>query len=569
MEADRNFAASETLSGPDRDSNWVGGPGLVASLWRYRLIIVVVTASAAVAGLALSLLLPARYEAKASLYLRDPGSPAVLTLDGSQSQSGDHAVFMATQAALAGSDTVAERALQLLNRRGTPDDLRRSVVVEPSADLASITISATSGNPADATDLANAVGTAYEQVARERTAADSKEAVAQLQQVLNQRSTEFDVLRAQAAQASGSAASSLERKAQHVADLIGSLQVRQDEIAAQAALYGSGVESFEQAVPPVSSSEPAPALLALLGAAFGLVGAGGWAWWAAGRDRRVDAESDATAILGIPLLGEMPKLGVQLPRRGEPSSPPDEVNPSDAEAYHFVLGSLDRALARVGGKVIAVASARPGDGKTVTVLNLALAVKRESRKVLLVDADEHTRRLSDLCCEDEHFKVLGVTRDGDKCAAFTEEVALGGQGSTTVELSDAVLQIGPSEQNGQHPAVFFRSTAFGKLIISASEHTDLVLIDTPSLLDVSEAVTISDQADAVLLVVSRGTSLADLRRARDRLALTDTPLIGYLLNHGSPQRADVGRRTGRRGLSWGLLRRGRPEERVPQKASAG
>ena len=130
----------------------------------------------AVVGYAVSLLLPSQYAAQASLYLRDPGSPTVLSLGGSsQSQSGDHAVFMATQADLCGSDAVYGRALQLLNRDGTPDDLRRSVEVGPSADLASLTIRATSSDPSEAATLANAVGTACEQVAGERMAADCQE----------------------------------------------------------------------------------------------------------------------------------------------------------------------------------------------------------------------------------------------------------------------------------------------------------------------------------------------------------------------------------------------------------
>ena len=118
-----------------------------------------------------------------------------------------------------------------------------------------------------------------------------------------------------------------------------------------------------------------------------------------------------------------------------------------------------------------------------------------------------------------------------------------------------VLQIGPSERNGHHPAVFFRSTAFGKLISFSGQPADLVLIDTPALLDVSEAVTIADHADAILLVVNRGTSLADLRRARERLAFTDTPVIGYLLNRGFAQRAYAG--SGGAGRRPGLARRER------------
>lgn len=113
MDGNREFAVSETFSGLDGDGPWVGGPGLVGSLWRYRLVIVAVTALAAIAGYAVSLLLPAKYEAQASLYLRDPGSAAVLTLGGSaqSSQSGDHAVFMATQAGLAGSDVVDRKSV--------------------------------------------------------------------------------------------------------------------------------------------------------------------------------------------------------------------------------------------------------------------------------------------------------------------------------------------------------------------------------------------------------------------------------------------------------------------------
>jgi Mrp family chromosome partitioning ATPase len=121
-----------------------------------------------------------------------------------------------------------------------------------------------------------------------------------------------------------------------------------------------------------------------------------------------------------------------------------------------------------------------------------------------------------------------------------------------------VLQIGPGERNGHHPAVFFRSTAFGQLISPSCGPADLVLIDTPALLDVSEAVTIADHADAILLVVNRGSSLADLRRARERLAFTDTPLIGYVLNRGVAQHPYTINVRARRGAG-----------RLPEKAQVG
>jgi Mrp family chromosome partitioning ATPase len=260
----------------------------------------------------------------------------------------------------------------------------------------------------------------------------------------------------------------------------------------------------------------------------------------------VESEGDAGAILGVPLLGETPRLDVKLRGTGAPSSPPKD--PVAAEAYHVVLAALEHALSKVGGKVVAVASAGPDDGRTLAVLNLALAARREGRKVLLVDADERTRGLSQLCRDGELFNVIGVGHDGEEDPAGTVGRWPPPTPRPQPPTLGTVLQIGPSERNGHHPAEFFRSTAFGKLISVSGHPADLVLIDTPALLDVSEAVTIADHADAVLLVVNRGTSLADLRRARERLAFTDTPVIGYLLNRGFAQRAYAG--SGGAGRGW-------------------
>jgi Mrp family chromosome partitioning ATPase len=389
-------------------------------------------------------------------------------------------------------------------------------------------------------------------------AAESDAVIRRLWAVRAKREAELDSLRAQVAQSTGSAQATLERQALHVANLIGAMQVHEDNIAAQAALYGSGVESFQQAVPPDSSSEPSPVLFALFGALLGLVAAGGWAWWAAGRNRRVEAGDDTGALLGVPLLGETPRLGARL-RGANGTSWPGDLDPGAAEAYHVVLASLEHALARVGGKVVAVASAGPGDGNTLTVLNLALAARREGRKVLLVDGDERTQRLSQLSRDGEYFDVIGVSHDGDEHPETTiRRLPPTPWPRPESATRGTVLQIGPSEPNGHHPAVFFRSTAFGELINLSGEPTDLVLIDTPALLSASEAVTIADHADAILLVVNRGTSGADLRRARERLAFTDTPLIGYVLNRGLAQGAYTGNGRARQGAG-----------RLPQPARAG
>ena len=416
-DADREFGGVRDVVGVGRGRRlgWRAGPRrfTVAVPARHRGC---GSGSAPSRGMPCRCCFRSEYVAQASLYLRDPGSPAVLSLGGStQSQSGDHAVFMATQAALAGSDEVYGRALQLLKRGGTPDDLRRSVVVAPSADLASITIRATSDDPAEAANLANAVGTAYEQVAGERMAADSKDAITRLQQVMAQREAEFDALRAQAAQASGP--DSGHSRAQGAACGRSDRRVagpRRTISLPRPRCTDRGSSRSSRRFRRLSSSQPAPLLLALFGAVFGLVAAGGWAWWAAGRNRRVEAEGDAGAILGVPLLGETPRLGAKLGWTGGPSARRTSWIRSPRRPTTSCWPRWSTPCPRWAARPSPWPARRPGDGKTVTVLNLALAARREGRKVLLVDADERTRRLSQLCRDGEHFDVIGVSHDGER-----------------------------------------------------------------------------------------------------------------------------------------------------------
>ena len=89
-------------------------PGIVASLWRYRLTVIAVTLLAAVAGYGIAQLLPVRYEAAASLIMSDPGDPLVVGGTGSSLSSDDRQVYLAKQADIMTSNVVLGRVQQLL-----------------------------------------------------------------------------------------------------------------------------------------------------------------------------------------------------------------------------------------------------------------------------------------------------------------------------------------------------------------------------------------------------------------------------------------------------------------------
>ena len=135
----------------------------------------------------------------------------------------------------------------------------------------------------------------------------------------------------------------------------------------------------------------------MLGALVGLLGAGIWAWWAAARNQRAEGRGDPARILGAPLLGEVFALPASRASAGSAAAPLWPPESSVADAYHVVVASLDHELAGVGGSSVAVTSVGLGDSRTSTTLSIAAAASEEDRKVLLIDADERTQRLSELC----------------------------------------------------------------------------------------------------------------------------------------------------------------------------
>jgi Mrp family chromosome partitioning ATPase len=501
----------------ESDATWGDRPGIVASLLRYRRIVVAATLLGAVAGYGIAQLPPVRYQADAVLILSDPGGPSVLG-GGDAQASSDREVYMAKQADIMTSTVVLERALELLGSRASPRDVSDELNVQPSANMASISIAATSADPRSAAALANAVGTAYEQVTEESAAADAQRVIASLEEVRNRYQAYLDA-------SPKSADGRLTLRQQQLADQIVDLQQREQDITAQAEVYASGVEYFEQAEPPTSPSQPKPKLGAVLGGFLGLLAAGAWAWWAAARDQRAEGRDEPARILGAPLLGEVPRLPAPQAATGKPDTPP-RLDPALDDAYHLVVASMDHELAGVGGNSIAVTSVGPGDSRTSTALQIASAASQENRKILLIDADVRTRQLS----ERVGLAQVASGRNGHKMPMPRGEPAGANEYSDRLVSTDSgmVLPVASNPTDPWHPAGSNRAVDVGHAVRSIGEMFDLVLIDAPALLASSDALGVAGQADGVLLVVSHRVALSELRDVRDRLAFVKTPLIGYV-----------------------------------------
>jgi len=502
-------------------------PGIVASLLRYWEVVVVAAVVGVVVGYGVAEQGPVRYQADAVLILSDPGGPSVVgggeVLDG-----GDREVYLAKQAEIMTSSVVLERAVELLGGGGSVGEVRGVLDAQPSADLASISIVATGADAGSAAALANAVGTAYEQVTEERVAAEAQRAIASLETLRERYQTNLDA-------SPRSSDGRLSPRQEQLAGQIADIEQRQLDITAQAEVYASGVEYFERAEPPASPSQPKPMKGALLGGVAGVLAAGAWAWRAAARNQRAEGRDEPARILGAPLLGEVTRPRVAPVATGS-LVPAAGFDPALDDAYQLVVASMEHELAAVGGNSIAVTSVGQGASRTSTVLQIATAAWRENRTILLIDADVRHRRLSER---------VGAAQDGPEGnghqPALTEgtghQPALPEDESAGATAyidrlvstdSGMVLPIVADPADPWHPAGSSPGVDVGDTVRSIGEMFDLVLIDTPALLSSSDSLGIAGLADGVIVVVAHRVTLSRLRDVRDRLAFVKTPVIGYV-----------------------------------------
>ena len=235
-----------------------------------------------------------------------------------------------------------------------------------------------------------------------------------------------------------------------------------------------------------------------------------------------------TAIeLNVPELGVIPADTEGSPIRrllGMPKSQgPSELMmlerwPSAiAESFRLTLTSI--LLSGKNGarpRVIVLTSATPGEGKTTVISNLGIALARSNRRVLLIDGDLRRPRLHT------------IFEEVDNSAGLSE--LLHGNASVGVqETKIPNLFLLPSGQSADEK-LFFTSRV-RQLFRRFKSEFDMILVDTPPLLQVSDARLMGHHADAVILVVAQHTDRDAVLMARQRLAEDGSYLLGTILNN--------------------------------------
>jgi capsular exopolysaccharide synthesis family protein len=328
----------------------------------------------------------------------------------------------------------------------------------------------------------------------------------------------------------------LKRDADSNRQLYDSLTQKLKEAGLSAGLSSTNVHIVDAAGPPPAPFKPDIPRNLGIGFLIGLTGGVALAFVFEALDTTVRTPDQAEAIAFLPLLATLPLVKSELlgatknGRRLMPSGlqNSDEVatvtysRPGSqiAEAFRALRTSILLSLAGAPPQVILVTSPLPQDGKTTTSINIAIVMAQEGRRVLLVDAD---------------FRRPAVSRSlGISSASGLSTVLAGNTISESAMLPSPQLPnlfVLPSGPKSPNPSELLSSARMKHLLAQWRQMFDQIIIDLPPVLAVTDAVRLSVEADAVLLVIrSAQTRKAALRQASITLAQVQARTLGVVVN---------------------------------------
>lgn len=192
---------------------------------------------------------------------------------------------------------------------------------------------------------------------------------------------------------------------------------------------------------------------------------------------------------------------------------------SFAEQYRKIRTNIEFSKAGGGLKAIMVTSSGSNEGKSTTAANLAVVMAQQGRKVLLIDADMRTPSM--------HYTFHLPNRDGlttllTKNSRFEDIAQQSGIGNLSI------LTSGPVPPN---PADLLSSSEMAGFVNRFRNLFDVIIIDSPPILDVADAQVLANLCDGILLVVRSGsTEVDDARKAAECLSEAKARILGVVLN---------------------------------------
>jgi polysaccharide biosynthesis transport protein len=482
------------------------------SIRRRQWLIILVILGCVGLSLAYSLLTTPVYRSTSNLLLTPQLSSTLL-------QANNSNVPLITVDVPTSIQVIESTSVQSYVEKQIPNVPPVSVTEIGTTDVVQVSVDSTS--PKLAAQAANAYANAYIRLQQSQTVYTINSAVQLLTTHLNTINAAIAPLQAQAVQTTQ--LQELQEEAVTVQN-----EISNDEFAANQATGGGQVVSIASvSSKPVTPKTAEYAILAgFLGIALGV----GLALLLEFFDDGIRTKEDLELVgNNYPVLSLIPEIvdwrdphAQYLVSRASPSSVPAEAYRSLRTSIRFL--GLDRSI-----RTVQFTSSGAAEGKTTTVANLAVVMAQAGLRVVVVCCDLRRPRLH------EFFNLsnrVGFT------SVLLGETSLQGALQSVPGLPN--LYVLASGQIPPNPSELLSGARAGDLFAALADNADIVLIDSPPVLPVTDAAVLAGRVDAVVMVVSLGTSTrSQVSRAVETLGRVKAPISGIVLNRSRESSVDA------------------------------
>lgn len=467
---------------------------------RRKWVVLQATIAVPLIALLLTVTQQKEYTATATLLFRAP--PAGLSETNSVVDPTREA---ATNGELVALPVVAEQAAKSL-KQVSAGEILSSIEVVPSTNGDTAAISATTTSPTLSAEMANAYGQAYISFRRK---ADRS----QLQDAINLAESSLSELTpAQQAGPEGAA-----------------INKQLDQLRLTQALQTGGAELVQPASPPSSPSSASLTRNVGLGLVLGLLLGFGLAALLERIDRRVRSTEEMEQLYGLPILARIPRSRRLAGRRADGLG----TQTQEGEAFRVLRTNLRYFNVNRELQSILVVSPEEGDGKSTVARGLATTMAEMGDNVVLVEAD--------LRKGGEFRQVTGRPAEGlSNVLAGTplESVLIRVDVTAPSPDEPRVLTVLPSGSPPPNPSELLESDRMREVLAELRESFRFVILDSPALGAVSDALSLVPAVSEVVVVGGLGKTTRDAaRELRKQFSLLDKQPIGVIVNFAEPERA--------------------------------
>jgi polysaccharide biosynthesis transport protein len=249
-------------------------------------------------------------------------------------------------------------------------------------------------------------------------------------------------------------------------------------------------------------------------------------------ETRLRHADDVADLLGVPLLGRLPappkglRGGGSLVMNREPTG-------HRAETFRILRVNIDLATIDRDAKTIMVTSALEQEGKSTTTANLALAWALSGRRVVVVDLDLRRPSQSRMFGLDAATGVTSVALGAVSLegALVPIELPQVGNGAANGLDQQGSLHVLPAGSPPPNVGEFVGGSRLSRILADVRDRADLVIVDSPPMLSVSDALTLSHRVDVIVAMVNLGIAKRGPVREFSRLLATAAaPTLGFVVS---------------------------------------